>query len=126
MPLARLLGELSGASDPRGRVRGLAEALSEGLKALRSRSPSTRGFCSLSPCFVGGRLGDLLSARSNASGFVRARLALVGDRYDGGLGMREPFLGSSGTTGMPVVPLIFRRLAGESIVAGVQSDLARR
>ena len=79
MPLERLFGELSGASDLLGRVRGLADALSEGRSALRSRNPNARGsWCAFS-LFFGRRVGDLLSARSNTSGFDRARLALVGD-----------------------------------------------
>ena len=125
IPFARLLGELSGPSDCLGRVSGLAEALSEGLNALRSRSPSTLGSFGWSSLLIGCRLGDLLSARSSASGFDRARLALVGDWYDGRL-RRDPSCERSGTTGAPVVSLVFRRLAGESIVAGVPSFSARR
>jgi hypothetical protein len=117
MPLGRLLGEPSGASEPRGRVRGLAEALSEGRSALRSRSPIFRRSCFSLFFPTGRREGDLLSARSNTSGFDRARLALVGDWKDGRLDRCASFCGSSGATEMPVVSLVFRLFAGESIVA---------
>lgn len=78
IPLARLFGELSGASDRLDLANGLA-VLSEGLSALRLRNPPTRGSCCMSTLFIGRRVGDLLSARSSTSGFDRARLALVGD-----------------------------------------------
>lgn len=79
------MGELSGASEPCGRVRGLAEALSEGRSALRSRNPNFRGSCCPLTLLASRRAGDLLIARSNSSGCDRARLALVGDWKEGRL-----------------------------------------
>lgn len=71
-------------------MRGLAEALSEGRSALRSRNPNFRGSCALS-LLAGRRAGDLLIARSNRSGCDRARLALVGDWKEGRLGRLVSF-----------------------------------
>lgn len=67
-------------------MRGLAEALSEGRSALRSRNPNFRGSCCALSLLAGRRAGDLLIARSNRSGCDRARLALVGDWKEGRLG----------------------------------------
>jgi hypothetical protein len=126
MPLGRLLGGPSGASGFRGRVRGLAEAFNDGRRALRSRSPNARASCCSVPLLDARRVGDLLSARSNTSGCDRARLALVGDWKEGRNGDRVTFWLSSGGTAIPVDSLVFRRLAGESIVAwGVRSHLHR-
>lgn len=66
-------------------MRGLAEALSDGRSALRSRKPNFRGSCCPLSLLAIRRAGDLLLARSNRSGCDRARLALVGDWKEGRL-----------------------------------------